>query len=367
MVAAFLEDVKYVGLMSDGGLVVNGGTLHIIFLDKFIGPYIDLLEGQNYFNEQIFFLFGDSEAYPIKRRQNTIFEADFRSVVRRYFFLVKRMLGARKIILHGLIDSRPLVLLFLMPFLLRKCYWIIWGIDLYIRKIGKRTLKWRVKEVLRRVVIGRVGAIVTGTKGDYDLAVRWYGARGRYIECFNYPSNIYKEYVVPPRRDDGIRILVGNSADPSNNHMDILDALSKYRGENIKIIVPLSYGNPKHREAVCDYGRQLFGEKFVPLLQYMELDDYIGLLAGIDIAVYAHRRQQAFGNKITLLGMGKKVFMRPESTLWQVFSSRDIKVFDVSELDILPLDKAIAADNIVKVRKYFSRQGLLDSISAWMA
>ena len=36
-------------------------------------------------------------------------------------------------------------------------------------------------------------------------------------------------------------ILIGNSADPSNNHIDIFEKIKNFNFKNKKIIVPLSY------------------------------------------------------------------------------------------------------------------------------
>ena len=47
------------------------------------------------------------------------------------FKLIYLAHGSRKIILHGLFDFRLIICLFFMPWLLKKCYWVIWGGDLY--------------------------------------------------------------------------------------------------------------------------------------------------------------------------------------------------------------------------------------------
>lgn len=41
----------------------------------------------------------------------------------------------------------------------------------------------------------------------------------------------------------------------------------------------------------------------------MPFEEYLGLLAKIDIAILNHKRQQAMGNITTLLGLGKKYIL----------------------------------------------------------
>ena len=86
---------------------------------------------------------------------------------------------------------------------------------------------------------------------------RWYGAKGKYHECFMYPSNLYKQYNVKLKKDSTINIQVGNSADPTNNHIEAFEMLRKYKHENVKIYVPLSYGNQNYASTVISKGGAL--------------------------------------------------------------------------------------------------------------
>lgn len=53
----------------------------------------------------------------------------------------------------------------------------------------------------------------------------------------------------------GENILVGNSATPTNNHIEIFRILSRLRlPESSKIVVPLSYGDVHYREKIVELG-----------------------------------------------------------------------------------------------------------------
>jgi hypothetical protein len=88
-----------------------------------------------------------------------------------------------------------------------------------------------------------MGHLVTYIKGDYELARKWYGARGNYQECFMYTSNVYKELDLPVAEHTTINILVGNSADPNNNHSAIFDKLEAFKAEDIHIYAPVTNRN----------------------------------------------------------------------------------------------------------------------------
>lgn len=272
-------------------------------------------------------------------------------------FLIK----AEKIIVHGLFHPKTLLLLALNPWVLGKCHWVIWGGDLY-RKRKNNSLQAILYEKLRAFVIRRFGHLITHIEGDYRLAQQWYGARGKWHECFMYPSNLYQEASIQLLPHEGINILLGNSADPSNNHIEVLEKLKSCSGENIKIYCPLSYGDQSHAQRVSDYGESLFGDKFIPLRNFMPLEEYNKLLAIIDVAIFNHNRQQGMGNIVGLVGLGKKVYLRNDITTWQTLSNIGLVIGDINDIELRPLDDRSANKNKAKIEMYFSRQNLVNSL-----
>jgi hypothetical protein len=267
--------------------------------------------------------------------------------------------SADKIIIHGLFDSRIIFLLFLQPWLLKKCYWGIWGGELYAYELDEKTLSWRIKEVFRRVLIARVGFLLTYIDGDVCRARTWYGAKGVHLECLMYPSNTFSEVERKLISDHGVNIQIGNSADPHNNHFEILDKLSFFKDQDIQIYAPLSYGDEAYAESVCKNGTEVFGEKFIGLKKNLPLDQYLSFLNSIDVAVFAHRRQQGMGNIINLLGLGKKVYLRADISSWDVFNKFGIQIYDVSNISLEKIDPDVADENIRIIKQSFSEQALL--------
>jgi hypothetical protein len=101
----------------------------------------------------------------------------------------------------------------------------------------------------------------------------------------------------------------------------------------------LSYGAKKQSyvRRVIREGERLFGKKFSPILDFMTPDRYLELLAGTDVALMNHDRQQGLGNTLTLLYLGKKVFLRPETTSNEYFRDKAITVFDITKVERLSM------------------------------
>jgi hypothetical protein len=315
-------------------------------LDKFNIPFIDFVN--QYFDETLHqFVFLQKPQYQHGMTQ----EHDIAWIDKKYktFELLQYMYKADKIVIHGLWSGYLIKLLFLQPWLLKKCYWVMWGGDFYFPE----KQYWIKKQVIKNI-----GHFITYIKGDYELVQKWYGAKGSYHECFMYPSNLYKEYDIKPKEHSIINIQLGNSADPTNNHIEVLQNLVSYKDENIKIFTPLSYGDIAYAKEVIAKGKELFGEKFIPLTEFIPFENYLEFLSEIDIAIFAHKRQQAMGNTITLLGLGKKVYMRSDITPWQFFKGINIKVFYAQNLEINLIDEQTQKENQRKIKEYFSKEKL---------
>jgi hypothetical protein len=334
-------------------------TLHICSVDKFIPAFIEFVRINFDWEQHSFMLIGSAiEKYPIKLEKN-IFRLTNISQLPALSFLMHQ---ADKIILHGLFYSNLVRFLALQPWLLKKCYWVMWGGDLYCHQLRVRGFRSDVNEAIRVFVIKRIGHFVTYIQGDYELAQQWYGAKGEHHNCLMYPSNLYKEYVLPSKQGDAVNIMVGNSADPTNNHAEVFEKLKPYKDQNIQIFCPLSYGLIEYAERMAKLGKELFGDKFTPLLDFMPFEKYLELLGNIDIAVFAHKRQQAMGNLISLLGLGKKVFMRDDITSWTFMNQSGIKVYSFDKLELNCLDEANKKNNIKMVQECFSESKLRNQL-----
>lgn len=79
----------------------------------------------------------------------------------------------------------------------------------------------------------------------------------------------------------------------------------------------------------------------------MPFEEYLGLLAKIDIAILNHKRQQAMGNITTLLGLGKKYILgdRDDITSWKFCLDHEFKVFKISKDFVDELFTPISIEN----------------------
>lgn len=336
--------------------------------EKFIPSFIKFIEDNFEKKEHLFIIFNElpESKHPIEPKENIIFLSQNLGSILNIFKVSKILkpyfIQANIVIIHSFFIGNIVNFLFLNQKFLQKSNWVIWGADLYDYQNKTETYRNKFSMFRKKSIIKKLHGLITYVKGDYELAKKWYGATGKYYECFMYPSNLYKEYDIKQRAHDTINIQVGNSADPSNNHIEVFEKLIKLKDENIKIYAPLSYGNPEYAQQIISIGNDMFGDKFIAMTEFMAFDKYLDFLADIDIAIFNHKRQQAMGNTITLLGLGKKVYIRSDVTPWKMFEEVGIKVFDVANIELSELEQATKQQNMERVQEQFSKENLVKQL-----
>ncbi|MCG3704499.1 TDP-N-acetylfucosamine:lipid II N-acetylfucosaminyltransferase [Aliarcobacter butzleri] len=321
--------------------------LHVMILDKFLAPYIDFVD-EHFGRVDHHYVFITSEKYdygltPKHKVEFLHTDDDI------FITLLEYMKMAKKIILHGLWRDKVDVLLYFNQELLKKCYWVMWGGDFYFPE---------TKSKIRHTIIKKIGFLTTTVPDDYLLVKKWYNTTAIFIHNLMYPSHIYRDFNICKcnmNKNQDIFIQVGNSADPSNNHIEVLDFLLRYKNKNIKIFCPLSYGSQEYKEKLISYGKKNFGEKFIPITTFLSFNEYNKYMACVDIAIFNHNRQQAMGNTIGLISLGKKVILKPNVTPFKFFKNLGIKIYSLEDNELLRLpSKKILESNIAIMKNYFN-------------
>lgn len=315
--------------------------LHIMMDEKFTSPFINFFN--TYFDkyEQEFLVLSSNDKlrydFSIENKENvTVVHKNFCGFIE----IIKKMMISKKIILHGMFSPYIVYLLFFLH-IAPKTYWCVWGGDLYDYHIESK--QWKL---VKTKVISQLKGIITPLEKDYQLAKEVYGANCKKFSCLG-PNTIINQkktddYFYRKIQNKTItNILLGNSADSENRHRYLLEELKSYANDDIHIYIPLSYGNKEYAKEISDYAIKLFGDKVTPMLDYLPLEQYQEFLSSIDVAVFAHKRQQAFSNIIQMLSLGVKIYLMPNGAIWSFLKNLNINVFSVENINkdlLIPLD-----------------------------
>lgn len=341
--------------------------LHLFRSEKFTGGFVQFMNSELKF-EHTFWVYGEDY---IQAQEETAYlkEMNVRYYPRIDIKLNKtsteeQMKKFDLIIYHGIFDNLIIDYFFKHKILLEKLVLYFWGGDKNIESNWKSNMK-------RKYVIKNSTAIVTIIPQDYIDIKKRYQPRGKHF-CAKY-SDIkgmdILNFMEKNHSKKNINIQIGNSATDTNRHIDILNILEKYKEKNIRIYVPLSYGEKEYAKKVIEYGKNVFGEKLIPLTKFMSLEEYYLLMGKIDIAIFNMVRQQALGNIWFQMQLGKKIYLNRDGELWDYFVN-DLKC-DISAVDeinrssfeqFVEFSKEKQQYNTAIINKNFSRE---KSIRQW--
>ena len=286
--------------------------------------------------------------------------------------------GFDYVVIHSLCISPRYLLKLSIPIL-----WNSWGYDIYsdrsdpfqkilnlslykpmtrrIAKVGPQTLKDRAILVLRKF-----GILSKKQKRYYQLIKKirhisvvlpseFTEIKKRFPHFELYPFRYIErnteneDTVLLPNKDERYsrRILLGNSNDPTNNHLDILHKLNSI-GKEYEVFIPFSYPNtdPEYIQSVIDRSKEFKNLKITFIKDFMPFEEYSKILKSCQSAIFGHFRQQAVGNISYMMKTGRNVFFYEGSTLYSFYKNNGYKVFSLdSELDSEHIETPLSMDD----------------------
>lgn len=314
---------------------------HIVFRDKFTSGYINFMKLN--FKEYTNIFLVRNKGFDLKlTNENNVFYYDSSRDIIKNRVIRNYMYKCDKIIVSGVFGGE--MMFFYSPVLLRKAYFHFWGGDFYsLREKEACSLKGRLHNIVKKEIIRHCKAYINLIKDDYDELVKIVKKEKKHFVA-PMPGDPLKpidyDWIMRETEPNKVcRIIIGNSATDSNHHIEVFEMLKHLKKEDIEIICPLSYGDERYRDLVTEKGRAIFGDKFVPLLDYMDKETYMRFLSSCDIAVFNNDRQQAMGNISLLLGFGKKVYMRSDTSMWKMFCEVGYSIYDIGRLKAVNIDE----------------------------
>ncbi|WP_140937948.1 TDP-N-acetylfucosamine:lipid II N-acetylfucosaminyltransferase [Sphingobacterium lumbrici] len=338
--------------------------------DKFLDYYIEMSE--QYIPNRSTYLFVEKydEFKYVKSNHPNIMKVPLGNILKHD--VEKLFKGVDVVVFHSLnVDLASLI--DRLPGKIRKI-WIFWGFDGYITQkknkyISTLTSRLRFPNTVRGYLkyiknrwytdqtISKSGRIHTKMIKKMDYCATW--AKNDYMMAksihpdikffyFNYYTEELMNFPTPRMINMELStIMLGNSGSEYNNHEAALDYL-KDIGFKGKIYCPLSYnGSIYYRKNIEEIGRRFFGENFIPLKDFLPLDEYQKIINSCDVVWMNHKRQQAAGNLVAAFYTGKVVVLDQDHPLLDTFKEWGLSVY---HRDIL-VTKDVKLEELVENQK----------------
>ncbi|MCI8482536.1 MAG: TDP-N-acetylfucosamine:lipid II N-acetylfucosaminyltransferase [Clostridia bacterium] len=345
--------------------------LHIICNDKFTSGYINfMLERMKDYEHKFIVLEGKYEI-DLKRKEyydKIIVIKEMQDILNKNY--KKTMKSSDKIIVSGIFGFEK-YLPFLSNRILSKMYLQFWGGDFYYYRNTKIFTKKNIYKILLHYCIKKCRGIINLIANDYkELCTIFPNKTKSYVAIM--PIDPRRQYVYATsirKKEETNYIIIGNSAAEENCHVEVFEMIKHLKDDNIRIVCPLSYGNMDYAEEVIRIGKKIFQNKFEAITDYMEYEKYIKFLNKFQVGIFNNDRQQAMGNINALLRMGKKIYIREGTSMWEEYKNFGIQVFDINELkgnslkQTFMMDDEIGQKNIQIMKKRDAEY--LDGYNCW--
>jgi len=233
----------------------------------------------------------------------------------------------------------------------RKVYWDIEKSRIRNENIIKKNilkLFYRAK----RKCVKKIDLFSAPVPPDYKVFKFHYPEfKGEYTQL-SYGS-LEKSFYID-QGNTGKNILVGNSSSYTNNHLDIFEKIRGFDLQDRLIIAPLSYGDIDYRDLVIRCGFELFGDKFLPLKDFLPAVKYNKILSSCSIAIMGHKRQQGLGNICSLIYMGANLVLDEENILYSYFLENGAnilslqKTIEFSDFEKITHDERVKNKEVIK-------------------
>ena len=332
--------------------------IHIINRDRFSTGYIEFMRVHFERYEHVFILLNVGAALELENFDDIHYVENYKEL--RFDRKLNQCLKeCDKIIVSGVWDMTEYLYLCGKK-VLAKTYFHFWGGDFYkFREFSTFDVK-KSKFVLKRCLL-RCAGVINLIEEDYTALKEIMGLP----EMKHFVAPIgknpketidYAYYRNKKKQDDKYRILLGNSATVYNQHEEIFKILLKFKDENIEIVCPLAYGKEDYRNEVIERGIQYFGEKFHPIIKSIPKEEYVDFLSACDVGIFNNNRQQAMGNISIFARLGKKVYLRDDTPMWEHFKKIGYQFSTIEELKDASLEEIVHIDEEVRQNNIEARE-----------
>ncbi|MEX0779122.1 MAG: TDP-N-acetylfucosamine:lipid II N-acetylfucosaminyltransferase, partial [Balneolales bacterium] len=223
--------------------------------------------------------------------------------------------------------------------------WKLWGGDLYNPlKAGSP-----IYDVMKHI-----DSVHARVEGDFEIIEQTYGKKEFCRFGYTFPG-LYGDLPTMLEKEFPETIIVGNSGDPTNNHLDILELLAeKDDVQNYRILLPVAYNlTPNYREKLVNSIKRLGLGKITKLHEkFIHPNEYFEIMMKAGMLITAHERQQAVGSILTSLYSGNNTFVKKDIVFkGETLVNPTWRFLSDHELQGQPYEELIEASSLSEIQK----------------
>jgi dTDP-N-acetylfucosamine:lipid II N-acetylfucosaminyltransferase len=274
-----------------------------------------------------------------------------------------------KVFIHQL---APLMYRWIAKHSFRELHWMSWGTDLYnlpfvntdfyepetsafvkqarfdllnflyLAKVYLTNMRFKNK------AYSKVAALLTWMRSEFEFATSAIPVLNASHEYFFYENQVPYERidqiiatVETKNPSTKLKLVVGNSGTPTNNHIDVIRSLHQ-QGVEADLYLPVSYGDNEYISFLKENVEFYKGGKIVFMDELMDFEQYVLFLYSCDALVMNHIRPQGYGNIFMMMYMNKPVIMNKKNISLTDLDAAGIRWLTIDDVPKLKTEESIA-------------------------
>lgn len=231
----------------------------------------------------------------------------------------------------------------------------------------KRRLKYYKRQWSLYNVMRRIDYVAPVYTTEMDILRHIRGFRAKHFP-FRYIVSSYDDNLATESEEIGKYIIVGNSAYPVCNHLDILSLMIERNIVDHELYLPLAYGDNSYHEMLQETLKEMpfryqIQDKMIPFNEYQKI------MSQCNVAIFPVIRQHSAGAINLNLYHGKKVFLYENSIPYKYLTSVGFRVFSIERELTQSSIKTRLPDSVIqsnrkKVIEHISLECIVKQIQA---
>lgn len=179
----------------------------------------------------------------------------------------------------------------------------------------------------RRLTLNRIDIFF----GLYEEEFKFLKKHFDLPDCFvrlNIPMNYYPETFYSGNKN---KIIIGNSRNKWNNHLDIIDIFKSMKSNKYQLIIPFNYGEISEYSKAVESRISLLPNTFL-LKEFLSSSEYITLFKEVAALIVNSKRQMAVGNILIAIKNGVKIYLNKENSYYTYLINQNFKISTIEDL-----------------------------------
>lgn len=321
--------------------------LHILADDKFSNYAVEQFDCLNIPSDYVLIVsMGNEKLVHYRDKMPVMRRGDA-----KYAKMLESLSEYAAIILHGMFWLYDYEILTRIP-ASTKVAWVHWGGEIY----GRRDVYYdflspasRIADIVHNLkgtlrkgfhnphyelpldVFRRVDYCLTDEREEYEYARNYLQKPDIQYLMYNYYTFEDMIGTLINQRCDGNNIFMGNCAHNECNYWEAIPKVARLKERGQKVIIPLSYGAPWVKNGVKRLGKWLYGNDFMPLVDFLPREQYNELICNCSTMIMPHYAPRAQGNIITALWLGMRVYLSEHNMTYHYFKRLGCTVYSIEK------------------------------------